>query len=327
MEDTKLFNKNLAADLTSLDSGIRKQAAADLNEWFVTYQRQDGVFRKFMPPKAVTESDFAEEIDGRDPVIFREIQPRSAGAISVNFDTGTISTGMYANKYKIYLHRGWTPKYRIDRAYLVSYKNDLLGCMKDLSLQDLLGLEDVEGMSMLNANIGTKGVVNEDIGIKQYIDVGPTVDVESVAYAVKGLTMSSDLHSPARALVNRGFWYDIIGAFRADHAGDNLAEKAILGNMSAQEESLLGIRWVTVLDPKLVANKAVYIAAEDKYCGDFVTWGEAKLFTEVKEDIWFEMFAHEMFGMCMPYRGAVVRADFAGTRESWTDEDDSSSSL
>lgn len=313
----KQFAQNLVSDLTSKDDGIQKQAAADFNDWLVTYQRQDGVFRSYMPPQPVTEADFAEELDDRDPVIYRSIKPRSAGALSVNFDTGTISTGMYANKYKVYLHRAWTPKYRIDRIYLTAYKNDLLGCFKDLSLQDLLGLEDLEGMSMINACVGAKGVVNPDNGIKQYIDGGEVIDTEAVTHAVKGLTLSTDLLSPAKALVNRAFWWDMVNAFKADQAGDNLAEKAIMGNLSAQEESMMGIRWVTVLDPRLVPAKTVYVSADSQYCGNFFTYGEAKLFTEVKDDIWFEMYAHEMYGMSMPFRGCVVRVDFQGTREDW----------
>lgn len=318
MEDTnKQFAQNLVSDLTSADAGIQKQASADFNDWLVTYQRQDGVFRKYMPPKAVTEADFAEEIEDRDPVIYRSIKPRSAGAISVNFDTGTISTGMYANKYKVYLHRAWTPKYRIDKVYLTAYKNDLLGCFKDLSLQDLLGLEDLEGMSMINACVGEKSQINPDNGIKQYIDGGSVIDVEAITHAVKGLTYSTDLLSPAKALVHRSFWWDMVNAFKADEAGDNLAEKAIMGNLSAQEENMMGIRWVTVLDPKLVPQKTVYISADSQYCGDFFTYGEAQLFTKVEDSIWFEMFAHEMYGMSMPFRGCVVRVDFQGTREDW----------
>lgn len=322
MIDNK-FNSNFVSELTSADSGIRKQAAANFNEWLVTYQRQDGVFRKYMPPKPVTEADFAEEIDNRDPVVYRTIKPRSAGAISTNFDTGTISTGMYANKYKTYLHRAWTPKYRIDKVYLTAYKGDLLGVFKDLSLQDLLGLEDLEGMSLINSRIGAHGVVNEEIGMKQYIYAtalgNPETDANTIAHVVSGLTNSTDNLSPAKALVHRSLWYKLVNAMRADHVGERIAEGAILGDMSALEESLLGIRWVTVLETKLVPQNTAYISADNQYCGDFLTYGEAQIFTEIKDAIWIEMFAHETYGMAMPYRGCVVRADFiSDSNESWT---------
>jgi hypothetical protein len=316
-------NKNFVNDITSNNEGIRKQASADFNQWLRTYQRQDGVFRKLMPPVPVTEEDFAETIETRDPMIIRTMYPRSAGAISTNFDTGTISTGMYTDKYTVYIHRAWTPKYRIDKAYLAAYKNDLLGAFKDLSLQDLLAVEDVEGMSLVNSIVGdiaegeNHGEINEEIGIRQNINLGSVVSPDSITLAVKGLTMSNDNISPAKALVHRSFWYELINAMKADTYGDRLAEQAITGNMKELEENLLGIKWFTCLERKLVPYNTMYIFAGQEYCGDFLTWGEAEIFSELKDGIWFEMFGHEQYGMSMPYSGCVVRANFAGTASNW----------
>lgn len=316
-------NKNFVNDITSDDAGIRKQASADFNQWLRTYQRQDGVFRKLMPPVPVTEEDFAETIETRDPMIIRTMYPRSAGAISTNFDTGTISTGMYTDKYTVYLHRAWTPKYRIDRMYLAAYKNDLLGAFKDLSLQDLLGVEDLEGMSLVNAIAGDiadgedAGAINENIGIRQNINVGMDVTPDAITQAVKGLTLSTDNISPAKALVHRSFWYELISAMKADTYGDRFAEQAITGNMRELEESLLGIKWFTCLERKLVPFNTMYIFAGSEYCGDFLTFGEAEIFSELKEGIWFEMFGHETYGMSMPYDGCLVRANFTGKMASW----------
>jgi hypothetical protein len=317
---TDSFTTNFVADACSSDAGIRKQAAADFNKWLVTYQRQDGVFRKYMPPTPVTKEDFAETIETRDPVIIRTIKPRSAGAISTNFNTGTISTGMYADKYTIYLHRAWTPKYRIEKIYLAAYKGDLIGMYKDLSLQDLLGNEDAEGMSLINACIGEKSKVNEEIGIKQYINAGEKVTPENIAHAIKGLLYSYDNPSPAKALVHRTFWFDIFTSLQAHNYGDRVAENALVGDVKALEENLLGLKWLTVLEKHVVPYKAIYTSADSEWCGDFVTFGEAEVFNELIDGIWFEMFAHEVYGMSTPYRGAFTRADFGEAQESWTND-------
>ena len=323
MKNIENRNKVFLQDITSKDDSIRKQASADFNQWLRTYQRQDGVFRKLMPPTPVTEEDFAETIETRDPMIIRTMYPRSAGAISTNFNTGTISTGMYTDKYTVYLHRAWTPKYRIDKMYLAAYKNDLLGAFRDLSLQDLLGVEDLEGMSLCNAIVGEipegedAGAINENIGIRQNINVGAIVSPDSITHAVKGRTMSEDNISPAKALVHRSFWYELINALKADTYGDRLAEQAITGKLGELEESLLGIKWFTCLEKKLVPYNTMYIFAPQEYCGDFLTYGEATIFSELKEDIWFEMFGHETYGMSMPYDGCLVRCNFTGTQANW----------
>ena len=312
-------NNEFLSDLNSADQGIRKSANDKLKTWLTTYKRQDGVWRKVQTPSPVTDADFVKQANSRDLVVIRDIKPRSAGAVSTNFDTGTMTTGMRANSYKIFLHRAWTPKYRIDKAYLVTYDNDLLGLYKDLSLQDLLANEDLEGMSMVNTCVGEKSVVNEDLGIKQYIDAGMLVTPENDAHVVEGLTLSNDNMTAATAMVHRSFWYRLLTALKADAYGDNIAEKALLGNVGALEESLIGIKFVTVLDKKLIPSNTMYVFATEDACGDFVTYGDAEIFTELKDTIWYEFFSHETYGMSMPYRGCVVRADFGvAEAEDWT---------
>ena len=317
MNDQIARNANFTSELLSADSGLRKNASADLNKWLVTYQRQDGVFRQFMPPQAVEADQFAESVDTRDPHVIRTIKPRSAGAISTNFDTGTISPSMYADKYVVYLHRAWSPVYRIDKAYLASYKGDLLGMFKDLSLQDLLGTEDIEGMNLLRAAVGDEDKKNDEIGIKQNISVGTDINIASITNLVTGLTLSSDNLTPAKGLIHRSFWYAMVNALQAGQVGDNIAENALLGNVAALEESLLGIKWLTILDKNLVSTKEAFVTADAEFCGDFVTWGDAQVFTEVKDGAWVEMFANEVYGMALPSKGCVVRGTFGKAFTSW----------
>ena len=303
-------NNLFLSDISSADEGIRKSANDKLKTWLSTYKRQDGVWRKVRTPEAVTESDFVKQHNSRDLVVIRDIKPRSAGAMSTNFDTGTISTSMNANTYRIFLHRAWTPKYRIEKNFLVTYDNSLLDVYKDLSLQDLLGNEDLEGMSITNANVGAKGVVNEDIGITQYIDAGANITPDNIAYVFEGLTHSTDNHSPTTAMVHRSFWYRMLSALKASEYGDGVAQDALLGNLGALEESLFGIKVVTVLDKKLIPANTMYVFASTDTTGAFLTYGEAEVLTELKDSIWYEFFAYETYGMSMPYRGCVVRADF-----------------
>ena len=315
------FNSAFVSDLLSNDESIRKMASEDVNNWLRTYQRQDGVWRKIIPPTPVTSSDFAEAVETRDPFIINTIIPRSMGATTVNFDTGTATTSMYADKYKVFLQRIMTPKYRIDKMYLAAYKGDLLAVFKDLSLQDILQTEDFMGISLANATAGEKGKVNEATGIKHYVNAGPDINIENITFGVQGLTLSSDNINPAQGLVHRSFWWDLIGVFKADAVGDRLAEAAVVGKTGVLEESLAGIAWRTALDRELIPMRSMYIMAAPEYCGDFLTYEEASVFTKVEDNIWFEMFAHETIGMSMPYGGCLVRVDFDKNAEAPIDTD------
>ena len=322
------LNNRFLEDLYSPDLGIRKTAAADLNDWLHTYQRQDGVWRKVLPTTPVTKEDFAEALDTRDPFIIRPIIPESLGATTVNFDTGTATYTMYAEKYAIYLQRIMTPKYRIEKIYLTAYKGDLTAIFKDLMLQDVLAVEDFMGITQLNAICGVKHEFNPEVGTKQYIDGGLVIDTESVTYGVMGLTLGKKNLNPAQALVHRSFWWSLISTFKAYKQGDRLAEDAILGKTSVLEESLAGISWKTALEQTLIPRNTMYVMAEPKYCGEFVTYEDATIFTKVEDGIWFETFAHETIGMQFANRAAGLRVDYGvGAAESWTEVEEESSSL
>lgn len=303
-------NSAFLSDLLSSDEAIHKMASEDVNDWLRTYQRQDGVWRKMIPPTPITQADFGEAVDTRDPFVIRTIIPRSMGATTVNFDTGTATTSMYAEKYQVFLQRIMTPKYRIDKMYLAAYKGDLLAVFKDLSMQDILQTEDYMGISLANATAGEKGVVNEATGIKHYINAGTEISIDTITHGVQGLTWSKDNINPAQGLVHRSFWWELIGAFKASEVGDRLAENAVLGDTKVQEESLAGIAWRTALDRDLIPAFSMYVMAAPEYCGDFFTYEDASVFTKVEDNIWFEMFAHETIGMSMPYGGCLVRVDF-----------------
>lgn len=303
-------NSAVISDLLSDDAAIRKMASEDVNDWLRTYQRQDGVWRKMIPPAPVTASDFGEAVDHREPFVIKTIMPKSMGATTVNFDTGTATTSMYANKYQVFLQRIMTPKYRIDKVYLAAYKGDLLAVFKDLSMQDILQTEDIMGISLTNATAGIKGKVNEATGIKHYINAGSEISLDTIKHGVQGLTMSRDNINPTQGLVHRSFWWELITALKASEVGDRLAEDMVLGRTGVLEESLMGIAWRTALDVDLVPANMMYIFAAPEYCGDFLTYEEASVFTKVEDNIWFEMFAHETIGMSMPYGGCLVRVDF-----------------
>lgn len=315
------FNTNLTADLLSKDDGIRKSASDNIENWLHTYQRQNGVWRRVLPIKPITQEDFAEDLETRDPYVIRPIIPRSVGAFTVNFDTGTAAHTMYAEKYAIYIQRIMTPKYRIDKIYLTAYKGDLIQIFKDLMLQDVLETEDLLGITQLNAIVGPeKGDASYDVdlGIKQYIDAGLTINPDSVFNAVEGLSQSNDNINPAQALVHRSFWWGILRTFDASRWGDRLAERSILGKTDELEEAMAGISYKTVLEKTLIPQNTMYVMAEPKYCGEFLTYEDTTLFTKVDDDIWFEMFAHETMGMQFANKGAVVRADFgSGEYEGW----------
>jgi len=313
-----LLNEIFATD----ESGVYKKASSPrLREWFQTYLRNDGVARRMMDPEPIDSSEFTFTDDSVDPYVIRTIQPYSAGAVPVNYDTGSAQSYMHANKYRIYMMRIMSPRYRIDKIYLEAYRGPLVDVFKDLMMMDVLQQEDIMFRKLSDSMLPTKGEVDPNVGVKRYIELGGSITSQSFAKALEGMSLSTQGLSVARCLMQRAMWWELIGTFKAYEQTDSVVEKTLMGNTSALEQDLWGVKWVTALSTRLIPFRKLYMYVEPARLGDFLTYGEAAIYTEVDNGIILTMNAHETVGMNMPNSGAIFAADFTegAQSDSWVD--------
>ena len=316
-------NQALLSEIFATDErGIAKRASSPrLKEWFQTYLRNDGVARRVMDPEPISADEFAYTDDSIDPYVIRTYQPYSAGAIGVNYDTGTMQTYMHANKYRIYMLRVFSPVYRIDKIFLEAYRGPLVDVFKDLMMMDVLQKEDKFLVNLSNQLLPTKGAVDPNVGVKRYIDLGGSITSDNFFEALKGMALSKQGLSAARVLMQRAMWFDLIKTFKAYEQTTGVVEKTLFGNTEALEENLCGVKWITALSTSLVPYRKLYIYTEPARLGDLLTYGEAEIFTEVERNIILKMGAQEMIGLNMPNPGAVFSVDFTvgGEADTWLD--------
>lgn len=305
-------NQALLSEIFATDErGIAKRASSPrLKEWFQTYLRNDGVARRIMDPEPISADEFAYTDDSIDPYVIRTYQPYSAGAVGVNYDTGTMQTYMHANKYRIYMLRVFSPVYRIDKIFLEAYRGPLVDVFKDLMMMDVLQKEDKYLIDLSNQMLPEKGAVDESIGVKRYIELGGDVTAANLAKALQGMSFSKAGLSVARCLLQRAMWFDLIAQFKAYEQTSGVVEKTLFGNTEALEENLWGVKWITALSTSLVPYRKLYMYTEPSRLGDFLTYGEAEIFTEVERNIILKMGAQEMIGMNFPNAAAIFAVDF-----------------
>lgn len=315
----KESNQKFIDDLFATDQMQKTAAAESLKEWAQHYVREDGYARKMMDSVPVTADDFIHTDEGRDPYIIRTITPKSAGAISTFWEAGSGGKYMEAGKYRIYLKRSATPKYTIDKIYLTAYQGDLVTIFKDLSLMDLLRTEDFDFIQLSDEAVGEKSVVNQNLGVKQWVDAGEVKDTKAFIHALKGMTLTRNSGlTPAKAGVHRSVWFDIMSHMTASEHSDEIMQSVLIGgDITKLEQSMWGINWVSVLDPDLIDPNDVYIYAPQKYLGDFVTYQDAQMFTKVEEDQWLTFGSYSMNGMNFANPNAVFKVSFEGTIEDW----------
>lgn len=312
-------NQKFINDLFAAEGSMEKRAAAEnLKEWAQHYVREDGYARKMMEATPVTSDDFVQTDVGRDPFIIRTITPKSAGAISTFWEAGSGGTYMEAGKYRIYLKRSATPKYTIDKIYLTAYQGDLVTIFKDLSLMDLLRVEDFDFVQLSDEAVGAKSTVNEYLGVKQWVNAGTDMSPRSFAHALKGMTLTRNSGlTPAKAGVHRSVWLEIMSNMTASENSDEIYQNALVGDASKLEQNMWGITWTSVLDPDLINPEDVYVYAPQENLGDFVTYQDAQMFTKVEEDQWLTFGAYSMGGMNFANPNAVFKVSFTGELEPW----------
>jgi hypothetical protein len=316
-------NKKLIDGLFAKDGSLEKNASAEkLQQWAQWYVRQDGFARRLMEPTPITDDDYVFTDRGRDPYIIRQITPKSAGAISTFWEAGSGGHYMEAGKYRIYIKRAATPNYTIDKIHLTAYRGDLITIFKDLSLMDLLRVEDFETVALSEDCALNSSETFARLGVNKTINLGPTVSTEGFTNALAGMTYAKDLGlSPATCAIHRSMWFELMAKMSASTHTEQWMEAALVGDTAKFENSLLGVKWLSVLDPDLIAPKEVFIYAPTENLGDFVTYQDARMSTKVEEDQWLTFGANQYTGMNFANPDAVFKATFnAGEVQDWVTE-------
>lgn len=305
------------------EGGMQKNAsAAPLDQFLQTYVREDGLARKILTPQPITENDFQHNDESRDPYVIRSITPKSMGASSQAWQAGTGTGYLNAGEFRIYIKRIQSLRLQIDKIYLTTYKGSLVEIFKDLTVMDLLQAEDIEMMNMVDTAVGMYGTnVNPNTGIRHYLEVGTTVNHQSIAYALKGLTLSHKGLTTARCLVHRSLWMEIAVNANASDQGDAFVEDILMGNTGKIEQGLFGLQWLTTINRNMVAPEALYMFIEEENLGNFVTYQDAKMHTKVEDDVLLTFHSSSTGGQMIANLDGIVRADFKGTeREDWTED-------
>ena len=111
-EETKILNEALFEKLASRDPVLEKQAVDAVNDFTRTKMREDGCFRRIMPPVPVSDDDLTH-------VVHTDKEPDSPAAISIL--PQILHTR--GDRYEVTFDRIVTP--RFTKNVLESIQNDL----------------------------------------------------------------------------------------------------------------------------------------------------------------------------------------------------------
>lgn len=302
--NSTLVNKTVLDMLAT--PGQEKRAQDAINDYTRMKIREDGIWRRILPPVQITHDELDRQVDTDKPVKVVDREPDSPAAISVPFATLPMNRYIRGNRYRVMFDRILTPKFTKDVSELYTYHMDIRQILSDNSIKDALAEEDRKALAVVNVAVGTANVAVADTGTPQYVTISGGVTRDTIAEAFKVLPRSNKHLNVATVLVNNVTVWDVCKQGR-DEVGGDLSENMYRTGFA--ETELLGARWIKTIKTNLVPDSTIFLFAEPKFLGKFFVLEDITMYIDRKAYM-LEFFAYESVGSTVANSAAVGRVDF-----------------
>lgn len=313
-EDVRQANSQLLNCLRSNDPAVRKEAADMVRDYLRMMNRENSFAESILPATPVTAANLDRQVDTPDPVCIIDMEPTSAGAHSVPFNTGPKTQMIEAGRFPVFFKRLESKRYQQDVARLMTWNMDIKGILKDFLLKDINDQKDYGLISVVEGIVGAQGVntVNPEIGACQWTTQGP-LNRSSLMQARKGLPTTNRRLNAAIGLINSVTILDI-PKLKTDEVGDNMAENMFLEGKAPVK--IAGLDYVVTIKADLVKDHDMYLFAAPEYTGVNLVLEDIILSTDTINYM-IEFFGYTMIGMAIRNIAAVCKVSFTDSPTDW----------
>jgi hypothetical protein len=305
-EESKLLSQTIFEKLASRDSTLEKQAVDAVNDFTRTKMREDGFYRRIMPPIPLSNDDLDRQVDTDKPVKIVDKEPDSPAAISIPF--ATLPTNLYirGDRYRVTFDRIVTPKFTKDVDELRTWHMDIRQILSDNAIKDMLAEEDGKFISAVNtALVGAETTVPTS-GVIQYKQLSGGVTRSNLWDSFKimpGTPSNLEVHS---VLLNNITIKEVAKLNRNDMGGD-LSEEIMRNGWTYSE--FMGVQWIITIKKGLVPTGTMYHFADPKFIGKSYLIEDTTMYIR-REAYFIEFFAYETLGGTIGHTSGLARVDF-----------------
>ena len=305
-EESKLLSQTIFEKLASRDSNLEKQAVDAVNDFTRTKMREDGFYRRIMPPIPLSNDDLDRQVDTDKPVKIVDKEPDSPAAISLPF--ATLPTNLYirGDRYRVTFDRIVTPKFTKDVDELRTWHMDIRQILSDNAIKDMLAEEDGKFISAVNTALVGAGTVVPTSGVIQYKQLSGGVTRSNLWDSFKimpGTPSNLEVHS---VLLNNITIKEVAKLNRNDMGGD-LSEEIMRNGWTYSE--FMGVQWIITIKKGLVPTGTMYHFADPKFIGKSYLIEDTTMYIR-REAYFIEFFAYETLGGTIGHTSGLARVDF-----------------
>ena len=270
--------------------------------------REEGFYRRILPPIQVSNDDLDQQVDTDKPVKIIEREPDSPAAISIPFNTLPMNLYVRGQKYRVTFDRIVTPRFTKDVDELRTYRMDIRQILSDNAIKDMLAEEDRKFIEACNAAMG--GAADATVtqsGLVQWETIYGGITRDTLQDAFKILPRTISRLEVGTCLINNLTIRELMKFGREEMGGD-FSQDVFKNGWS--EQSFMNARWIISIKQDLVPTDSIFMFADPKFLGKSFILEDTTLYVDRKAYM-LEFFAYETLGGAIGNTNAIARADFA----------------
>ena len=305
-DESKLLNEAVFEKLNSGDRVLEKQAADSINDFTRTKMREDGFFRRIMPPIPLQNSELDRQYSTDKPVKIVDKEPDSPAAISIPFATLPQNLYIRGNRYQVMFDRIATPRFTKDVDELRTWYMDIRQVLSDNAIKDMLAEEDSKFLRAVNSAVVGSGSVVPTSGVVQYETIRGGITRDTLCDSLKvmpGTPSNLEVHL---VLLNNITIKEVMKFTRNEMGGD-LSADIMQKGWTLQE--FLGCKWLITIKKGLVATNSMYHFSDPKFIGKSYELEPATMWVK-REFYLIEFFAYELLGATIGHTSGLARIDY-----------------
>lgn len=286
--------------------GMQKQAIDAVNDFTRTKMREDGFYRRIMPPLTISNDDLDRQVDTDKPVKVVDKEPDSPAAVSLPFATLPINFYIRGPRYRVMFDRILSPRATKDVEELRTWVMDIRQVLSDNMIKDMLAEEDAKFVTAFNAVLIGADTPVPLSGVVQWETIEGGITRETFADALKIMPRTPSHFEAETGLINNVTVKELLKWGRDEMGGD--FSQDIVKNGWA-ETRLMNIDLIITIKRDLVPDDSMFMFSSPKFIGKSYELEPTTMYIR-REAFMLEYFAYQTGGGSFGHTNGLARVDW-----------------
>ncbi len=302
--EIKLINDTVFEQLST--PGMEKQAIDAINDFTRIKMREDGFFRRIIPPLVISNDELDRQVDTDKPVKIIDKEIDNPPAQSIPFAALPSNQYIRGARYRVMFDRIVTPRFTKDVDELRTYVMDIRQVLSDNAIKDMLAEEDGKFITAVNSALVGADTVVPASGVTQWQTISGGITRDTLQEAFKILPKTPWHLEVHTVLINNVSIREIFKWGR-DEMGGDFSQDIVKNGWS--ETEFMNATWIITIKRDLVPDDSLYMFSHPKFIGKSFELEPTTMYVK-REAYLIEWFCYETLGATLGHTGGLARADF-----------------